>query len=189
MFDSGFGYFNPLDQAGVINQALSFLVRDSEPSWFYCKQEQPVFHCEAGMVFGINVGDKMGAFLATSRPGGLSTSMLVGPLARQLSHFWTLLTYLIFLQVFSHLIEPWIEGSIGTLERCVLLTVTVRHCSKSNECSVSSWLSTTRRERSKRRLQPPQGPHPAQADQSVVVPLDSGRTDLLPSESITVSRH
>ena len=96
MFGSGFGYFNPLDQAGIINQALSFLVRDSEPSWFYCKQEQPVFHCEAGMVFGINVGDGMGAFLATSRPGGLSTSMLVRRLARQLSHFWTLLTYLNF---------------------------------------------------------------------------------------------
>ena len=67
IFDSGFGYFNPLDQAGIINQVLSFLVRDSEPSWFYYKQEQPVSHYEAGMVFGINVGDKMGAFLAKAQ--------------------------------------------------------------------------------------------------------------------------
>ena len=67
IFDSGFGYFNPLDQSGIINQALSFLVRDSEPSWFYYKQEQPVSHYEAGMVFNINMGDKMGAFLVKAQ--------------------------------------------------------------------------------------------------------------------------
>ena len=74
MFDSGFGYFSPLDQSGIINQALSFLVRDSEPSWFYCKQEQPLSHCEAGMVFGINVGDKMGSLLAKAQSSNHSAT-------------------------------------------------------------------------------------------------------------------
>ena len=63
-FDSGFRYYNPLNQTGVINHLLPFLVRDSEPTWFYCRQSVPRSHCSAGMVFGINTGDKMIAFMA-----------------------------------------------------------------------------------------------------------------------------
>ena len=72
-FDSGFQYYNPLNQTGVINQVLPFLVRDSEPTWFYCRQSIPQLHCSAGMVFGINTGDNMNAFVAKAKASSLST--------------------------------------------------------------------------------------------------------------------
>ena len=71
-FDSGFQYYNPLNQTGVINQVLPFLVRDSEPTWFYCRQSTPQLHCSAGMVFGINTGDNINAFVAKAKASSLS---------------------------------------------------------------------------------------------------------------------
>ena len=65
-FDSGFRFFNPLNQTGIVNQRLSFLVRDSEPVWFFCRQTKPRSHCNAGMVFAINAGDQWTAFLSNA---------------------------------------------------------------------------------------------------------------------------
>ena len=76
LFDSGFSFFNPLDQEDIVNQALPFLVRDSEPTWFFCKQTQPISHCREGMVFGINVGDKISAFLVKAKSLHSSTTLL-----------------------------------------------------------------------------------------------------------------
>ena len=61
--DSGFQFFNPTNQTGIINQRLPYLVRDSEPTWFFCRQSSPRSHCNAGMVFAINAGDLFGEFL------------------------------------------------------------------------------------------------------------------------------
>ena len=56
-FDSGFRFFNPTNQTGVINQRLAFLVRESDPMWFFCRQTVPRSHCNSGMVFAVNAGD------------------------------------------------------------------------------------------------------------------------------------
>ena len=56
-FDSGFRFFNPTNQTGVINQRLTFLVRESDPMWFFCRQTVPRSHCNSGMVFAVNAGD------------------------------------------------------------------------------------------------------------------------------------
>ena len=63
-FDSGFSFYNPFNQTGIINQLFVFFVRDSEPTWFFCHQTEPQSHCAAGMRFGVNVGDMMDQFLA-----------------------------------------------------------------------------------------------------------------------------
>lgn len=72
-FDSGFRYYNPRNQTGVINQVALFLVRDTEPVWFFCRQGIPQSHCAAGMVFGLNVGDKLGQFVANARSSSASS--------------------------------------------------------------------------------------------------------------------
>ena len=56
-FDSGFQYYNPYNQTGIVNNFLPFLVRDTEPVWFFCRQAVPQSHCNTGMVFGINTGN------------------------------------------------------------------------------------------------------------------------------------
>ena len=65
-YDTGFN-FNPLNQTGVINQIVPFLVRDSEPAFFFCRQTVPESHCAAGMVFAINAGQKLGLFIDNAR--------------------------------------------------------------------------------------------------------------------------
>ncbi len=56
-FDSGFSFYNPLNQSKIPEQQSVYLVRDSEPAWFFCRQDQPSSHCHSGMVFAINAGD------------------------------------------------------------------------------------------------------------------------------------
>ena len=65
-YDTGFN-FNPLNQTGVINQIVPFLVRDSEPAFFFCRQTVPESHCAAGMVFAINAGQKLSLFIDNAR--------------------------------------------------------------------------------------------------------------------------
>jgi hypothetical protein len=63
-FDSGFRQFNPTNQLGM---TLSFSVNTFDPQWFFCRQNVPVSHCQAGMVFAINPGDQMDDFLSNAR--------------------------------------------------------------------------------------------------------------------------
>ncbi|PVH94500.1 hypothetical protein DM02DRAFT_693016, partial [Periconia macrospinosa] len=48
----------------------------SVPLWFYCKAQGPPNHCGAGMVFGINPGNKMDQFIANAKAqnGGLNSN-------------------------------------------------------------------------------------------------------------------
>ena len=63
-FDSGFSFYNPRNQTDITSQELVYLVRDSEPAWFFCRQVSLQDHCSAGMVFAINAGDLWPAFQA-----------------------------------------------------------------------------------------------------------------------------
>lgn len=44
-----------------------FTVVDGNPVWVYCRQGN---HCQQGMVFAVNPGDKFGAFKAAAAAGG-----------------------------------------------------------------------------------------------------------------------
>jgi len=50
--------------------AGQFLVRDTQPVWAYCRQAN---HCQQGMVFAVNPGDKFAAFKASAMGSGNST--------------------------------------------------------------------------------------------------------------------
>ncbi len=63
-FDTGFNEYNPQDRNNVI---VSLTVNSLDPQWFFCKQDRPLAHCHAGMVFALNPGDQMGAFLRNAR--------------------------------------------------------------------------------------------------------------------------
>ena len=45
-------------------------VRDTQPIWAYCRQAG---HCQQGMVFAVNPGEKFAAFKASAMGGGNST--------------------------------------------------------------------------------------------------------------------
>lgn len=59
-FDTGFNQFNPEDKNNLV---ITLTVNSLNPQWFFCKQSQPSPHCHAGMVFALNPGDRMDAFL------------------------------------------------------------------------------------------------------------------------------
>jgi plastocyanin len=59
-FSTGFNQFNPMNDAGKF--VVKYPVTTSGPQWFFCAQTQGKSHCQAGMVFALNAGDKMGAF-------------------------------------------------------------------------------------------------------------------------------
>ncbi|KAL3430337.1 hypothetical protein BDV09DRAFT_199729 [Aspergillus tetrazonus] len=63
-FDSSFKNFNPHQQDDI---SLTLTVTSLEPQWFFCKQEKPLSHCHAGMVFAINPGDDMESFLRRAK--------------------------------------------------------------------------------------------------------------------------
>ncbi|KAF2756945.1 hypothetical protein EJ05DRAFT_48578 [Pseudovirgaria hyperparasitica] len=56
---------NPDNAEGETFQR-AFVVHDTAPKWFYCKQ-QNANHCGQGMVFGINPKDKMDAFIQKAK--------------------------------------------------------------------------------------------------------------------------
>lgn len=60
-FDTGLNQMNPNNQSGLF--VIPFEVKTDKPQWFYCKQQMPRPHCQAGMVFGLNPRDKMDQFI------------------------------------------------------------------------------------------------------------------------------
>jgi len=65
-FDSGFNFFNPNNVTDSGAFTTDFTVTTTKPLWFYCRQAVPKSHCHAGMVLGVNPGDKFPAFLANA---------------------------------------------------------------------------------------------------------------------------
>ncbi|KAI0059104.1 hypothetical protein BV25DRAFT_1861017 [Artomyces pyxidatus] len=61
-FDSGFVPVSENNTNGPFQEA-QFVVFDTNPVWVYCRQAN---HCQQGMVFAINPGDKFAAFQATA---------------------------------------------------------------------------------------------------------------------------
>lgn len=60
----------PAENADGPFPAARFLVRDTQPIWAYCRQAN---HCQQGMVFAVNPGDKFAAFKANAIASGNST--------------------------------------------------------------------------------------------------------------------
>lgn len=54
----------------------SLEVKDTNPIWVYCRQAN---HCEQGMVFAVNPGDKLAAFQAAATGNAASTSATAAP--------------------------------------------------------------------------------------------------------------
>lgn len=60
-FDTGFNNFNPRNTSG--EYITQYVVETTEPQWFFCAQEAPQSHCEAGMVFTLNGQNKTHDFV------------------------------------------------------------------------------------------------------------------------------
>jgi len=65
-FDSGFNFFNPNNVTDSGTFTTDFIVNTTSPLWFYCRQSVPKSHCHAGMVLGVNPGNKFAQFLANA---------------------------------------------------------------------------------------------------------------------------
>ncbi|KAH8102939.1 hypothetical protein BXZ70DRAFT_985935 [Cristinia sonorae] len=74
-FDSGFIPVPDDNTAGPFPLAR-FTVKDTEPVWVYCRQAN---HCQQGMVFAINPGDKFAAFQATAMGQGTNPASVSPP--------------------------------------------------------------------------------------------------------------
>ncbi|KAF2197903.1 hypothetical protein GQ43DRAFT_336111, partial [Delitschia confertaspora ATCC 74209] len=59
--DTGFQQFNPMNVSGRF--LVDFEVYSEDPQWFHCSQSIPRSHCNSGMVFSLNPGDKHGDFV------------------------------------------------------------------------------------------------------------------------------
>ncbi|KAF9733722.1 extracellular serine-rich protein [Paraphaeosphaeria minitans] len=53
--DTGFQQFNPQNVSGTF--LVDYLVESDRPQWFYCAQNEPISHCQSGMVFSVNPSD------------------------------------------------------------------------------------------------------------------------------------
>lgn len=84
-FDSGFQFFNPLNQT---NKTLTFIVQTTDPIWFFCHQNLDRPHCQSGMVFGLNPANKMSQFLANAR-SIVGTAVDYFPTGSAISYFPT----------------------------------------------------------------------------------------------------
>jgi len=69
-FDSGFVPVADTNTNGPFPVA-QFTVQDTNPVWVFCRQGN---HCQQGMVFAINPGDKLAAFQAAATGNTLTTS-------------------------------------------------------------------------------------------------------------------
>ena len=85
-FDSGFSYYNPKNQTNIINQQLLYLVRDSQPTWFFCRQNIDQNHCHAGMVFGLNIGQQIANFAENAMGGEASSKIQIRDLLGNFSY-------------------------------------------------------------------------------------------------------
>ena len=68
--DSGFSFFYPTNQTYGFNFLFSYIIRDSEPVWFYCRQTTPESHTHRGIIFGLNAGDRMDEFKKNAEVDG-----------------------------------------------------------------------------------------------------------------------
>lgn len=66
LFDTGFQQFNPSNISGKF--IVDYEVKNQEPQWFYCAQSYPKSHCENGMLFSVNPGDKLRNFSENAKP-------------------------------------------------------------------------------------------------------------------------
>jgi len=68
-FDSGFIPV-PAENVDGPFPAAQLAVHDTQPIWMYCRQAN---HCQQGMVFAVNPGDKFAAYKASAMANGNST--------------------------------------------------------------------------------------------------------------------
>ncbi|KAF2741712.1 hypothetical protein M011DRAFT_514230 [Sporormia fimetaria CBS 119925] len=59
-FDTGFQQFNPVNASGRF--LVDYQVTTKDPQWFFCAQISPKSHCQSGMVFALNPGEKLDEF-------------------------------------------------------------------------------------------------------------------------------
>lgn len=78
-FDTGLNQMNPKNESGLF--VIPFEVTTDKPQWFYCKQQNPAPHCNAGMVFGLNPRDKMDQFIQNAINQGVGASGTAGSTA------------------------------------------------------------------------------------------------------------
>lgn len=73
-FNTGFRQFNPTNNSGQF--IVEYHVNTLSPEWFFCAQTKSRPHCEAGMVFALNPGNKFSPFLAAAiaSPSSLATA-------------------------------------------------------------------------------------------------------------------
>jgi len=74
-FDTGFTRFNP---GGHLGSIVSYVVEKTDPQWFFGRQRKPRSHCPAGVVFAIDLGDKMNQFLDNARTQSTGTTSMLG---------------------------------------------------------------------------------------------------------------
>jgi plastocyanin len=73
-FDSGFVPVPDSNTAGPFPKA-NFTVKDTNPIWVYCRQST---HCQSGMVFAVNPGDKLAQFQQNAATSGGSAASPYG---------------------------------------------------------------------------------------------------------------
>ena len=85
-FDTGFQFFNPLNQT---NKTLDFVVPNTDPAWFFCHQTIDTPHCRKGMVFGLNPAGNMNQYLANAQSTTVGTAVSFYPTGSGASSFPT----------------------------------------------------------------------------------------------------
>jgi hypothetical protein len=60
-FNTGFNQVNTLNRTNGITR--NYVVQSTDPTWFYCAQPKGT-HCQKGMVFGVNPGNKFPEFFS-----------------------------------------------------------------------------------------------------------------------------
>ncbi|KAF4614819.1 hypothetical protein D9613_002951 [Agrocybe pediades] len=74
-FDSG---FHPVASGATVFPEVLLEVPDLDPIWIFCRQAN---HCQQGMVFSVNPGDKFAAFQAAAKASGGGATSTGGPAA------------------------------------------------------------------------------------------------------------
>ena len=71
-FSTGFNQFNPMNVSGQF--VVEYRVDNVDPQWFFCAQTLRISHCHAGMVFALNAGGKLSAFISEATGNLASTT-------------------------------------------------------------------------------------------------------------------
>jgi len=70
-FSTGFNQFNPENVEG--RHIVEYEVKSIDAQWFYCAQNSKKSHCQAGMVFSLNPGDRLEDFVAAATHSSKTT--------------------------------------------------------------------------------------------------------------------